>query len=37
MLTIEMDFSENDYFSNTTLKFITREQKDGGRTEEVIG
>ena len=37
MLTIEMDFSENEYFSNSTLKFITREQKDGGRTEEVIG
>ena len=37
MITIEMFFSDNEYFTNSSLKFTTREQKDGGRTEEIIG
>ena len=37
MITIELFFSENEFFSNASLKFTTREEKEGGRTEEVIG
>ena len=37
MLTIEFLFSANEFFNNNSLKVITREQKDGGKTEEVIG
>ena len=37
MLTIEMFFSANEFFNNNSLKLITREQKDGTKTEEVIG
>ena len=28
MITIEIFFSQNEYFNNTSLKFTTREQKD---------
>ena len=37
MLTIEMVFSDNEYFNNNSLTFTTREQKEGNKTEEVIG
>lgn len=38
MITIEIFFSQNEYFNNDSLKFTCRQQKDNdSKTEEVIG